>query len=324
MTWYNTVSAGDWVTWEPGRLVSIGDVGRFNRQRRFEHWKNLRDYDIDFQPSAEESIAPRMYVDGRDFRAEPGVGAEAGPVGASFTVVARKRHACVLQIRRATESHLLGVGEVLQGIKNRIGTGPRGADSWPLDSVVVVERIRAKGGFAAISRAAGSGLELKAAGKLPAFADLFTAGARLRISSASSGFLLYEFRTLETPIFGAPIRVRRDLLDRLLPWRHDGPYIIDPEGRCHYAGHLPTQLPRLKPEDRSYDPARSAMTLDEFASMQVEDLFEKVTSLPAAHRVPVLSIEAIFPAAGRPQEKFADFTRVDQAHRDGPQPMPAH
>jgi hypothetical protein len=146
--------------------------------------------------------------------------------------------------------------------------------------VVVTERTLAKGGFAAISQAAGHGLELRAAGS-GHFDGLAPVNANLRItaSSATAGFTLFEFKSVETPIFGAPIRVKHDLLDRLLPWRSDGPYIVDPLDRPYLIGQLPTAFPGSKPENVCYDPARSAMSPDELASLRVEDLFERVTSL---------------------------------------------
>jgi len=170
--------------------------------------------------------------------------------------------------------------ELLEGIKSYILAGPRGPDSWPLDSVVVTERTLAKGGFAAISQAAGHGLELRSSGS-GHFTGLAPVNANLQItaSSATAGFFLFEFKSVETPRFGAPIRVKHDLLDRLLPWRSDGPYIVDPLDRRYLISELPATFPRLKSEDACYDPARSVMRPDELASLRVEDLFERVTSL---------------------------------------------
>jgi hypothetical protein len=35
VTWHHRCSSSDWATWEPGEVVDLGDVGRFNADRRF-------------------------------------------------------------------------------------------------------------------------------------------------------------------------------------------------------------------------------------------------------------------------------------------------
>lgn len=129
---------------------------------------------------------------------------------------------------------------------------------------------------------AGQSIELRAAGSVGLAEVLETGSAELILASDydASGFLLYEFRSRETPVFFPPIRVKRALWDRLLPWRADGPWLIDPAGGRHDPRHLPNDLSSLAPEARRYDSQRSPMMASEFDAMPVEDLFEPVTSLP--------------------------------------------
>jgi excisionase family DNA binding protein len=96
----------------------------------------------------------------------------------------------------------------------------------------------------------------------------------------TTGFLLYEFRSRETPVFFPPIRIKKSLWDRLLPWRANGPWLVDPAGGRHNPTSLPNDLSDLVPEARRYDPRRSRMTLSELESIEIEDLFESVRSLP--------------------------------------------
>ncbi len=37
VTWFNHRSEGNWATWEPGELVTPGDVGRFDEHKKFSH-----------------------------------------------------------------------------------------------------------------------------------------------------------------------------------------------------------------------------------------------------------------------------------------------
>jgi repressor LexA len=128
-------------------------------------------------------------------------------------------------------------------------------------------------------------VELKAIGDARLTEVLEIGGAELLLASdrSATGFLLYEFGSRETPVFFPPIRVRQSLWGRLLPWRADGPWLIDPAGRRHDAGNLPADLSDLAPEARRYSPQHSAMPLSELSGIAVEDLFEEVTSLPDEH-----------------------------------------
>src|ERR1700691_1960794 len=89
VTWYNKVSSGDWATWEPGSPVSLGDVGKFDRRRRFRKWKNLNDLGICFDVSEEIPRGARFYVGEKDFNAGSSLTAKTPVAGASITVVAR-------------------------------------------------------------------------------------------------------------------------------------------------------------------------------------------------------------------------------------------
>lgn len=67
VTWFNQCS-GNWATWEPGDVVKPGDVGRFDKDRRFRHWQTLADYKVQFTVSEDLPIAPHFYATGKDFR----------------------------------------------------------------------------------------------------------------------------------------------------------------------------------------------------------------------------------------------------------------
>jgi hypothetical protein len=284
VTWVNRRSSGDWATWEPGDRVSPGDVGRFNKELRFLHWQTLQDFGIQFTVSDEQPVGGRMYATGKDFNVRAKLAGQSaagfshlGNLDAGLKITAKKEHASLLQIRDATESHIIETEQLLQ----QLAAVVRRPKKWDLDLMVVFERTRAARGFAAISQGRGQSLELKAAAGVQFSEDLELGDAELSLASGkvSSDFLFYEFGQLETPVFGPPIRVRRDLLDRLLPWKREGPYLIDPAGGRHDVNNLPNDLSNFAEADRRYDPERSAMRPAELAAMNASDLFERVTSL---------------------------------------------
>jgi hypothetical protein len=158
VTWYNECSSGNWATWEPGEFVSPGDVGRFDENLRFRHYDTLSNYKISFSVSRELPITPRLYATGKTLRV---VTKAAGQSAAGFTSLggldagvkftAEREHACILQLQEATESYILTkTHDLLQRIAALVCS-----EDWDLDLVVVVRRIRARRGFAAISRGAG-------------------------------------------------------------------------------------------------------------------------------------------------------------------------
>lgn len=284
VAWYNRCSSGDWATWEPGDQVSPGDVGRFNKELRFRHWQALSDYGINFTVSDEQPVGARMYATGKDFNVQAKLAGQSatgfanlGSLDAGLKITAKKERACLLQIREATESHIIQTKLLLEELAALVRAGV-----WELDLLVVFERTRASRGFAAISQGGGQSLELKAAADVQFSEDLELGGAELSLASGkiSSDFLVYEFSELETPIFGPPIRVRHDLWDRLLPWRSEGPYLIDPTGGRHDVQSLPIDLSNVAERDRRYDPGRSAMKPNVLAAIKASVMFEEVRSLP--------------------------------------------
>lgn len=284
VTWYHKLS-GNWATWEPGEFLAAGDVGRFDSDRRFHHSENLADYHITFSVSAERPATPRLYVTGDDFRVEaraaeklaPGLSA-LGHAGAGLRIVARKEHACVLQLQGVTESHILAKRDVLVQIAKLLSQR-----RWAIDSAVVVGRLRVSRGLAAISLGAGQSMELNVSGEVRLAQGLEIGHAELVLAHrrSTTGFLLYEFEADETPVFLPPIRIKRSLWARLLPWRTDGRWIIDPDGRRHDPQRLvsASSLSGFDTEARRYDPEKSGMTLTELSELTVEDLFEEVSSL---------------------------------------------
>ena len=109
-------------------------------------------------------------------------------------------------------------------------------------------------------------------------------------SRSVTGFLLYEFGKHDTPGFSPPIRVKQSWWGRLLPWRTDGSWLIDPNGRRYNPAKLPPDLSGLPPEARVYSPGHSRMTVDELSGIAVEDLFEAVAFLPCEESSAVASL----------------------------------
>ena len=165
---------------------------------------------------------------------------------------------------------------------------------WELDLIVVTGRIRARRGFAAISTAAGQTLELKATGdaglrgilESEGLSSILRLDAQLNLANdwGSTGYLVYEFGSRETPIFTHTFRVAQRWWDRLLPRNSRKPFLIDPAGGHRSLDTLLANLSHLPPKARCYDPENSEISLSEFSNIAIEDLFEEVAlQPPVAH-----------------------------------------
>lgn len=286
VTWYNALSSGDWATWLPGEPVSPGDVGTFNKDRRFGHYDTLKDLGITCaRYSAETPTEPHFYYskEGLAFESKaagcsaPGFVA-LGELDAGIRITAETAHACVLQMLDPTTKYIKNQRQVQDDVLARLRNG-----QWSIDWQIVMKRTRCPNGFAAISQASGQILELKAAGALPAIVsgqDLGGLELTLASTRVTTDFLIAIFNEISTPVFGALVRVKRGLWDKLLPWRSEGGYLIDPNGKRFHPRELPPDLSAYSPDDRRYDPGRSAMSAAELSSLTVENIFEEVTSLP--------------------------------------------
>ena len=286
MTWYNGLSSGDWATWLPGRTVEPGSVGAFNRDRRFDHYETLKELGITCASySGEEPGEEGFYSTAGGFTFESKIAGNAvpgfaalGELDAGVKLTAKAAHACLLQLVKPTVMKVTNQRQVQEAVLVQVKGG-----QWSIDSQIVMSRTRCNAGFAAISQAGGQSLELKAAAKLPAvITDQNLGGLELRLASsrATTDFLLTVFGPTSTPVFGGVVRLKRSLWDKLLPWRSEGGYLIDPNGKRFRPRSLPPDLSAYAPADRRYDPARSALSPAELSALTVEDAFEKVAALP--------------------------------------------
>jgi DNA-binding transcriptional MerR regulator len=319
VTWHHQCSRRDWATWEPGEVVELGDVGRFDEHRCFVHFENIRDpqYGIDFKPSRPKPVAPRHYWAGKYFRVKSEVMGNSGPLSANVKIIAQRKHACILELNEATETRIRDEHAVMQRIAGLVRD-----QKWELDLVVVAGRIKARQGFAAISQAAGQTLELKATGDagLRGILDAQGPGSILDISAqlhlaagrGATGYLIYEFGSRETPIFTHAIRVKRSLWSRLLPWQSEQPWLIDPAGGRRNLDKLVGNLSHLPPEARRYDPDHSEVTLSEFSDIAVEDLFEEVSLA-----LPVVPADQVGPSRRKPGRIPSPSASDPGAHGEG-------
>ena len=282
VTWYYELT-GNWATWEPGNRVEPGTVGSFDSRRRFNHYRTLAGYRIVPEIATADLPGSRLaWSDGEvhlDFKAsgESSAGFEAlGALDAGVKVTANREHGCILHMRDLSEAWITNVEGVLAQIKALLV-----GKVWEVDSVVVVRRLEARQGFAAVSLGSGRSFVAKADAdaRVMGAADLGSAGLLLAPGRAGRDFLFYDFGPGSTPVFSSAIRVRRDLWDRLLPWRRDRGALIGPDGRTYR--ELPDDLGGHALEARRYDPGISAMPPGELSALAVDDLFEEVVDLPA-------------------------------------------
>jgi hypothetical protein len=274
---------GNWATWEPGKRVEPGAVGSFDRQLRFNAYRTLADYGIVPRIAATSLPGSRLvWSDSEvhlDFKAsgESSSGfAALGTLDAGAKVTAKREHACVLHMRDLSEAWIRNIEEVLVQVKALLLKG-----QWEVDSVVVVRRLEARQGFAAVSLGSGKSFEAKldADARVIGAADLGSAALLLAPGSTRGDFLVFNFGPGSTPVFSQAIRVKRDLWDRLLPWRRSGGFLIAPDGRTYR--ELPDNLSGHALEARRYDPGNSPMPPGRLSAIAVADLFEDVVGLPA-------------------------------------------
>jgi hypothetical protein len=304
VTWYHELNGAGWATWEPGREINPGDIGSFTKERQFLTTGTLKSQGItSAKYSPDKPIGARFYRSASGLRFDPKVSGQSaagfhllGKADAGLRITAERSHACVLQMLDATEKSIENKQQVMDEVLALIRRG-----NWSVDWQIVMSRTRSRRGFAAISMGAGQRLELKAAGHLQAIVesmDLGGAEFALASSQATTDFLLYTFSERETPVFGLPVRVKASLWDRLLPWRREGEFLIGPDGRRYPPRLLPAlDLSAFAPEDRRYDPARSATSPAELAAMTAAEVFEEVTSLPDEASPGYLADDSVAPRA---------------------------
>jgi hypothetical protein len=283
VTWYHELT-GNWATWEPGDQVEPGTIGFFDRDQAFtRHYRTLAAYGI--APGIVTAELPgrsRLVWSEDDVHldvkasGQSSAGFEAlGSLDAGFKATANREHASILHMRDLSEAWIENVEAVLSQIKALLLSG-----QWEVDLVVVARRLEARQGFAAVSLGSGRSFEAKADGhaRVAGAANLGSAGFLLAPGSGRGDYLFWDFGPGSTPVFSSAIRIKRDLWDRLLPWRRDGGALVGPDGRTYR--ELPGDLGGHQLEARRYKPGASAMSPEELSAIAVEDLFEEVADLP--------------------------------------------
>jgi hypothetical protein len=283
VSWYHELT-GNWATWEPGDRVEPGTIGLFGRDQVFtRHYRQLAAYGIVPGIVTAELPGQSRLVWSEadvhlDFKAsgQSSAGFEAlGSLDGGLKATANREHACILHMRDLSEAWIENVEAVLAQIKALLLSG-----QWEVDLAVVARRLEARRGFAAVSLGSGRSFEARADGhaSVVGAADLGSAGFLVAPGSGRGDYLFWDFGVGSTPVFSSVIRVKRDLWDRLLPWRRDGGVLVAPDGRTYR--ELPGDLGGHELEARRYEPGVSAMSPEALSAIAVEDLFEEVIDLP--------------------------------------------
>jgi hypothetical protein len=274
-----------WATWEPGDTVHVvqpGTVGRFDRDWVFQHRDNLVGLGFRCEISDELPVQDRMYVSETDFDIAPTAGLRAqvplvigAQAGVRLTLRAKRKYACALQVKAATSSHLMNLDEIL--IEVRACLLDR---AWPVDWIIVVERVQAQDGFAFIARKKGVEIDLDVDvdfGPIPHL-DALAGSAGLGVSRQHADLAEYRFLAGDntTPIFTQGIRVRQSLWARIL--RQPGA-LLDPDGSVYDPNRRTKtieSLARLKASDRLYDAGRSDLSPEQIEALPLGVLFERL------------------------------------------------
>jgi hypothetical protein len=286
-----------WATWEPGDPVEPGTVGRFDDGLVFRHQhETLQNYRIPFAASEDKPVQDRLYAMSAAFSVQAAGSAKVpDPVtgiaraGGSLVLKTTKKNACLLQVKDATSSHLLDVGDVLREVHRQL------LDSeWSVDLVVVAERIRAQEGFALVCEKKGLTLQLAVEAEIGLLPELEGYGGSLALGvvNETNSSACYRLLPGATPIFTGPIRVRQSLWSDLLGLP---PKLIDPSGGVYQPRRSTTtgtgapsgtgsadrpltagNLTHLSAAERHYDPARSRFTPQQLRDMPLSVLFEEL------------------------------------------------
>jgi hypothetical protein len=257
----------------------------FNAERCFDHHETLEGLGITCARLSDEMpVPPIFYSTMGGFEFEPMASAGVAPgfaamgqAHAGVKLTANAEHACLIQMLNPTERRIENQRQVEEAVLARLRDG-----QWSVDWQVVMRRTRCTSGFAAVSKAGRQSVEFTTGATLPGFiTEQNLPGLELKLTSgrSSSGFLLSPFTESSTPAFGGVVGVKRGLWDRLLPWRSEDGYLVDPNGKRFLPQKLPPDLSAYAHRDRCYDPARSVMPFAELSSLTVEDIFEEVTAL---------------------------------------------
>lgn len=259
-----------------------GYVGRFGRDGCFSPSGTLEDYKIHFEKAERKRFGAVLLSSGEDVTVKGKISgrlsaafAFLGKAEAGLKFTAKRQYACVLHMRGISEGWIVDPDRAFEAVRRALLER-----KWPVDRVVVVRRYKVEQGFAAIFHKAGQSFEVKAAAGLNVvdLADLEGIDFDFDATHQQGGVQFYEFVSGATPTFSGALRVRRDLWDKLLPWRRDRGVLIGPDG-SRYTGP-PANLSEYLPEDLLYDPGSSAMSPGELAAISLEDLFEEVHTLP--------------------------------------------
>ncbi len=201
----------------------------------------------------------------------------------TVTLKAEKRDTWLLQIRSATQAYIKNDEDVLREIRKILLNGATGHEKWRVDNYVVTQRVRAAEGFALICRERGREVTLRLAANVKSLGENELASATLDAAVRNAGSSLMVFRFddkrpgyLEpTPIFGAPIGIRREHWTKLLRMQRRSYELIDPSGESWPLGNWrPANLNHL-PEDQRYyqEGAPGTLTREQIEAMPLRDLF---------------------------------------------------
>jgi len=303
-------------------------VGRFDKDWVFRHRDHLVDLGFRCETSAELPVQDRLYVSETDFDIAPNVGLGArvpllvGPkAGVRLTVSAKRKHACALQVKAATSSYLMNLDEIL--IEVRACLLDR---AWPVDWVIVVERVQAQDGFAFISLKRGVEIDLELEvdlGPIPHL-DALAGSVGLGVGRQSADLAEYRFvaGANATPIFTQAIRVRQSLWARIL--NRPGS-LLDPDGSVYDPSRRAKtveSLVRLRAQDRFYDPGRSDLSPEQIEALPLGVLFERLDQ-PMHFASPASTDPNVLPDAQSSDqmrmsliEDVARFLSADRDYRD--------
>ncbi|MFZ4159886.1 hypothetical protein ACOZDE_15840 [Streptomyces griseoincarnatus] len=209
VTWiYNETS--NWATWEPGDRVDLGDIGYFDRSLKFTkadtsaNLLNTPPHVIQVQ-----KIGSRIHYSSRYFSVSTNASVGTPGAAAEVTFTLKRGEGHVLQTRQGVCEGVDNEASMLDAAKSAIATA-----DWCLAWVLVCERKKVDGGFAAACKGKGTSFTMQASAPVPqgSIADV---GFGLGVVKSDGQVNHWGFTQGSTPVFDRVWRVRPDMIDRL-------------------------------------------------------------------------------------------------------------
>jgi hypothetical protein len=209
-------SSGYRATWEPGKLLKIGQIGKIDPKGFFVVYSSLIDEGFSPKVQSDDKSDTLDYSSKGTFEITAKVAGEVSSStnlqksDAGFDIKLNSEKSILFQIAGYTTEHIVNIGDMKKMILEKYRQG-----NWEKDLVVITELVVAKSSTIIISTTKGTQLTLKAnadvGNKKLAITDaslnlglVKETGSSMKFVATSGLTPLFRVMGLKKPIFGPP------------------------------------------------------------------------------------------------------------------------